>query len=79
MGKVVPFPAVKEKLKVEKTDIVSNPHDYLVTKTFEFTCPNCKTRAKFDQKNIVFKKLQFYCGGCGFPHTVCNPALKDRK
>lgn len=75
MRNVIPFPTVKEKLNVEK---IGNPTDFLITKSFEFTCPHCKTKAKFEQENIVFKRLTFYCGGCGSLHTVVNPAFREK-
>lgn len=78
MRNVIPFPKSVRKNQPLKVDKAVNPSDLLIIKDFEFTCPNCKTISKFEQSNMFFKIIKFYCGGCGNPHTVVNPALKDR-
>lgn len=78
MRNVIPFPnknAQKRKTLIKEKDILSNRKDFLILKEFEFTCPHCETVGKFKQENIVFKRIQLYCGGCGNAHTITNPAF----
>ena len=75
MGKLLPFPTACDNHKLETTP---NKSDYLIIKTFNYTCPNCKTKSTFNQENMIFKRIHFYCGGCGQPHVVINPALKEK-
>lgn len=76
MKNVVSFPGIAQKQKL-LPEPLSNHKNYLVIKDFEFTCPHCKTTSSFEQTNLIFKRLQFYCGGCGQMHLVANPAFRN--
>lgn len=74
MKNVVSFPGTAQKKKLLPEPLAA-PGKFLITREFEFTCPHCKTTSNFEQKNLIFKRLQFYCGECGAMHLVSNPAL----
>lgn len=78
MRNVIPFPRTVQKIQPVKVEKAVNPNDLLIVNEFQFTCPHCKTTSKFEQTKMFFKIIKFYCLGCGNPHTVVNPALKDR-
>lgn len=40
-----------------------------------FTCPHCKGETRADLTNMVFRSLDFYCGGCGTYYKLTNPAF----
>ena len=74
MKNLVSFPGVAQK-KTVYPETVRDTRDFLILKEFEFSCPHCKSKSKFETNGMIFKRLQFYCGGCGTSHIVSNPAL----
>ncbi len=78
MKNIIPFPnkyAQKRTKNITEKNILIDNTDYLVIKNFEFTCPHCETVGKIIQEKIIFKKIQFYCAGCGNSHLITNPAF----
>lgn len=74
MKNIVSFPGLAQKKTVYPSKL-GDTRDFLILKEFDFSCPHCKTVSKFETNNLIFKRLQFYCGGCGTAHVVTNPAL----
>jgi hypothetical protein len=71
MKNVISFPGSAQK--TPKT--VKQEGPYLILSEFDFTCPVCKIRSKFEQKNLIFKRIEFFCSGCGNCHSVTNPGF----
>jgi len=74
MKNLVSFPGLNQKKTVYPSEI-RDTRDFLILKEFDFSYPHCKTVSKFETNSLIFKRLQFYCGGCGTAHIVTNPAL----
>lgn len=74
MKNLVSFPGIAQKKTVYPMTI-RDTRDFLILKEFEFSCPHCKQSSKFETNGMIFKRLQFYCGGCGQMHLVSNPGL----
>lgn len=73
---VIRFPGSDDrKVELEKAEPES---DRLYLGSFTFTC-HCQTVTQFDPKNVIFKALEFFCGKCGAPHKVVNPAFMKTK
>jgi len=53
--------------------------DQLCVGPWEFSCPKCKTKTKFDCSNMIFKSLDFYCSSCGSFFKVINPVFGNTK
>jgi hypothetical protein len=83
-----PIPASKSLLQCDAIDSSKNNalllfkseslKDQLCVGPWEFSCPKCKTRTKFDCTNMVFKMLEFYCSICGSYFKVVNPAFSNK-
>ena len=75
---VIEFPhgakAAKRSQQVAVTS-PDTPHSRLHMGPVSFTCPHCQTRALLTGDNIIFRSLDFYCGGCGSLHRIQNPAF----
>lgn len=71
MKNVITFPGTAQK----KNTPVKQEKSYLIISDFDFTCPVCKIKSKFEQKNLIFRKIEFFCSGCGQLHTVSNPGF----
>lgn len=54
-------------------------HDYLIIKTFKFTCPNCNNKFDFNCNGMIFKTIELFCNSCGTKHKVSNPGFKNEK
>jgi hypothetical protein len=52
--------------------------DQMCVGPWEFSCPKCKTKTKFECTNMVFKMLEFYCSSCGSYFKVINPAFSNK-
>lgn len=75
---VIQFPHGAEAVKRGKQPAVTpldTPHNRLHLGPVAFTCPHCQTRALLTGENMIFRTLDFYCGGCGVLHRMVNPAF----
>ena len=82
MTKVIQFPlAAQNKPKDPKkleVEVFQDIQDKLFAGAFDITCPSCGHKSSFEPNGMIFKTLEFYCGGCGYKSKVNNPAVTNK-
>jgi hypothetical protein len=74
-----PSSAQNKTRKAEKVVNSDGPHTHLYLGNWSYTCTSCYSKVEFETSTMVFRKLEFYCGGCGTMHTIVNPAFSLNK
>jgi hypothetical protein len=52
-----------------------DPNHRLAVGQVSFTCTSCDNTTSVDFHNMIFRSLEFYCGTCGNPYRIVNPAF----
>jgi Zn finger protein HypA/HybF involved in hydrogenase expression len=86
--KYTPITSIKSILQCDNGDDSKNNalllfkseslKDQLCVGPWEFSCPKCKSKTKFDCSNMIFKSLDFYCASCGSFFKVINPVFSNK-
>jgi hypothetical protein len=59
----------------KRVSVKVDPQNKLFMGPVCFTCPSCYRETRADLTNMVFRSIDFYCGGCGTFYKLTNPAF----
>lgn len=59
----------------QKAETGPDPNHKLYIGPVGFTCPSCGSHGEVNFTKLLFRSLDFYCGGCGNYFKITNPAF----
>lgn len=57
----------------------ADPASKMLLGPMTFSCTQCSTTCGADFRGLVFRSIEFHCGGCGTFFKISNPAFANAK